>query len=575
MAKNQLTSPQGANFDHLVSNLVLGVEERLSHHQSEIDVDILTFINEEVDLGIELTLQQRTVLKAFYNMPLTDEEISVLEYWKLRNNCTWSADEKYQLLVLEAGRRSGKSTLASLIATYEFYTLCKIPSPQTYYKISTNTPISILVLATTASQGKKTIFKAVVGTVRNTRYFQRLEQQGRLFVGKEEISFEEKLLYVYSGNSQSGAQVGGTVKVLVMDEVARFKDSDGESNAIELWSNLGIATTTFGQDAKRVAISSAWFEGDAISQLYDGTVLDPHALGIRVRSWDMNPIHAARDNPVVASEYLRDPVQAALEFEGVRPAAVDAFLDQHEVKAAFRGKSKIHATRYVEEEAGFNLVKLRVNEVESFAGASVCHIDPAIGTDTYAAAFGHNEFDAQGRQVVVIDGFLAWEPSHEAQVSITDVQKSILLVHKRRPLSKLSADHYNSVETVQRLRQYGIQCDIQYFSNNTQVSMYDLLRQLLHEQRIILPTDSPWTPLALSELSKVQLIKGRKIDHPTNGSKDIADCVAAVCWNLATRIVRDSIQRKIPIKEVAMNVNTIPYPNFQQSRQRWFESRKQ
>ncbi|EKQ70416.1 hypothetical protein OsccyDRAFT_0703 [Leptolyngbyaceae cyanobacterium JSC-12] len=556
-------------FNNLLDNLVLGVEERLAKAVPDT-LNILEFLEEEVDLGIELTLQQRTVLKAFYNLPLTEEETSVLEYWNARDTCTWHPDDIYQVLVLEAGRRSGKSSLASIITAYEFYKLCRLACPQEHYGISKNTPISIIVLATTASQGKKTIFKAVVGVIRNTRYFNQLEQQGRLFVGKEEISFEEKLLYIYSGNSQSGAQVGGTVKVLVMDEVARFKDLDGESNALELWSNLGISTTTFGREARRVAISSAWYEGDAIEKLFDASKTDPVALGIRAKSWDMNPIHAARDNPVVASEYIRDPVHAALEFEGIRPAAVDAFLNANEVKAAFKGRSVIKASRYEEEEAGFNLVKLRVEHIEPFNGSTVFHVDPAIGTDTYAAAFGHNEFDEAHRQIVVIDGFLCWEPNHKAQVSITNVQEAILAVNRRRPISKLSADHYNSVETVQRMRQHGIMCDIQYFSNNTQVAMYDLVRMLLHEQRLILPYDSIWTPLALSELCKVQLIKGRKIDHPASGSKDLSDCIAAVCWQLASRVTRDTVAKKGVIKHVNYQSGNSSLQNYQSARDRWF-----
>lgn len=559
---------QALDFNNLLDAFVNSVEEKLTDGKSEV-LNIIEFIEQEVNLGIELTLQQRTVLKAYYNLPLTAEEQSVLEFWNIKGTCTWNSKDTYQVLVLEAGRRSGKTTLSALITTYEFYKLCKLPSPQQFYGISKNTPISIIVLATTASQGKKTIFKAVIGTIRNTRYFQTLEQQGRLFVGKEEVNFDEKLLFIYSGNSQSGAQVGGTVKVLVMDEVSRFKDTDGDSNAIELWSNLGISTTTFGREARRIAISSAWYEGDAIEQLFDSTKTDPYALGIRAKSWDLNPIHAARDNPVIASEYIRDPIAAALEFEGVRPAAVDAFLNATEVKAAFKGRSCLSAKKYVEEEAGFKLVKVQLSDIDFYSGNTVGHIDPGVETDAYAAAFGHNEFDDLNRQIVVIDALLAWEPTHDTQVSMTDVYEAILTVNRRRPISKLTADHYNSMETIQRLRREGIMAEVLYFSNNTQLAMYDLVRMLLHEQRLILPYDSPWTPLALSELCKVQLIRKAKIDHPPQGSKDLADAIAAVCWNLASRVMRDSVTKATTITTTSFKTNAVAAPAFQTARQRW------
>lgn len=552
MVKPKSNAPDFAN---LFDSFVTSVEEQLTDTQTNI-YDIMQFIEHEVNLGIELTLQQRTLLKAYYNLELTPEEISVLEFWNYKGTSTWHAEDRYQVLVVEAGRRSGKTTLASLIVSYEFYKLCKLPSPQAHYGISKNTPISIIVLATTASQGKKTIFKAVIGTLKNTKYFQVLEQQNRLFIGKEEVSMDEKLLYIYAGNSQSGGQVGGTVKVLLMDEVARFKDVEGESNAIELWSNLGIATTTFGLEAKRVAISSAWYEGDAIAQLYESTKTDPHALGVRAKSWDLNPIHAARDNPVIASEYIRDPAAAALEFEGIRPAVTDAFLNYSEIKQALRGRVSIQCQKQIVDESGFKMVHLELKDIETYYGNTVFHLDPGLQNDSYAAAFGHNEFDSKNRQIVVIDGFLVWEPEYNTQVSITNVYDTIQQINKKRPITKLTADHYNSAETIQRLRRDGISAEVLYFSNRTQLAMYDLVRTLLHEQRLILPYNSQWTPLVITELSKVQLIKRIKIDHPPAGSKDLADAVAAVCWHLASRIMRDSATKTSTLKTTSFGRGT-------------------
>ena len=69
--------------------------------------NILTFIDEEVDLGIEFTRQQRLILKLVYGLPLEDEDIAILEYWKALGKTTWAGDieKKLQVLILEAGRR--------------------------------------------------------------------------------------------------------------------------------------------------------------------------------------------------------------------------------------------------------------------------------------------------------------------------------------------------------------------------------------------------------------------------------------------------------------------------------------
>lgn len=525
------------DFQNLFGDLVRDVRELISPGGALLN--ILEFIDEEVNLGIKLTLQQNLVLKVLYNLPLTDEDISVLEFWKAAERSTWAPDQHYQTLILESGRRSGKTNLAALICAYEFYKLCKMNSPQIHYNIATSTPIAILVIATTADQAKKTIFRNVIGVINNSPYFQALVDQGKLFVGKEEVSYEEKLLYIYSGNSRSGAQVGGTLKCLVMDEVARFQDSDGHSNAIELWSNLGISCAPFGTEAIRVAISSAWYKGDAIEKLYASTAEDSTAIGIKSRSWDLNPIHAARDNPVVASEYVRDPVQAGIEFEGIRPEAVDAYLDADEVKDCFRTPSAVSASVYTSNTSP-KLVCMHLGSIEPKPHPTVIHIDPAFANDAYALAMGYNDFDDTGRSIVTIDAVLAWEPTPEAQVSITNVVDTILEIARYRHIVKVTADHYNSTETIQRLRLQGINAETVYFSNSKQFEMYKLVKELMHESRLLLPQQSPWKPLVLRELSQVQLIKGTKIDHPKDGSKDTADAIAAVAHQLSLRLAYDA-----------------------------------
>jgi len=427
---------------------------------------------------------------------------------------------------------SGKSSLVAIITAYEFYKLCRLKHPQAYYGVASSTPISILVLATTAQQAKTTIFRTIIGVFRSSKYFRKLEKEKKLFIGKEEISYDEKQLYIQSGHSNSGAQVGGTLKCLIMDEVTRFKSEEGGNNALALWSNLGISCAPFKHQAKRIAISSAWYEGDAIQKLYESTKSDSNAIAFRLKSWEVNPIHASRDNPIVASEYNIDPIKAATEFEGIRPSSVDAFLDLKQINKAFHGRCKVFAS--VLKNSG--LVKLDITKIIKNEDRHnyVVHIDPAITKDSYAFALAHSEFDEEGRSIVHVDSLLAWEPDFQHDVSISNVGEVIKFINKSMPIFKVTADHYNSAETIQRLKEDGINAEIVFFSNRQQMLMYDLLRQLLHEERIVLPKDCMWAGKAIRELSQVQLLRGIKIDHPKGEgySKDLADTIAAVAYML-------------------------------------------
>ena len=56
----------------------------------------------------ELYPTQRAILKSFYNEPLDEEELAILNSWKEQDRTTWVQDRSYISLVLEAGRRASK-----------------------------------------------------------------------------------------------------------------------------------------------------------------------------------------------------------------------------------------------------------------------------------------------------------------------------------------------------------------------------------------------------------------------------------------------------------------------------------
>jgi hypothetical protein len=539
-----VTKSTGLETEDFFADLVTNLQTTFA--QDSEAVDIVDFVEREIDpekWGIKLSDRQLLVLKCFYNCELTDDELGILESLAALERTNFDverykeegpSDEVKQALVVECGRRGGKTLLGAVIIAYEFYKLCLKPCPQKNYGMGANTPIVIYCLATGAEQTKKTIY----GQARALLYFipkiARLIDNGEIIVGETEVKYPSKLLYIYSGNSKSSSQVGSSVILLVMDEVARFKNDNGESNALELWSNIGVSGVTFGSDARRVAISSAWEEGDAIQKLNEMSMkleVRSSFASFRLRSWDLNPDGAARDNPVIAAEYASNPKQAATEFEGIRFNGLNCFLEESEVERAFtKGLTTIKVEKLPITDD--KLVRLRVNSVLKSNHTTYMHLDPAVKRDAYAMAYGHGE-RAPGEEVkVIIDGLLAWEPFDGNQVSITNVQSVIYDIHSIRPIAKLTADHQHSPETIERLKANGINASTIYFSRAIQLEMYDCLRQLLHEDRIVLPRNSPWSVLLKDELLNVQLINGVKIDHRPEKSKDLADCVASIAWQI-------------------------------------------
>jgi hypothetical protein len=436
------------------------------------------------------------------------------------------------------------SLCASVIGAYEFFKLARMKCPQEHYGIAKVSTISILCLATQATQGQRTIFGGIKAVIQECKYFKRLIEAQELFLLDEEIRYPGKRLAIYAGTSKSSSQVGATLKALIMDEIARFENEKGINNALELWSNLGASTVTFGKDAIKVAISSAWCQGDAIQILREKAEYSPNCLSFSLRSWDLNPVKAARDNPIIVAAYAEDPIKAALEFENIRPAVGDSFIPLNEIEDIPKRSAAVKLEPTTVVVGGVTYRTVAVVEGKAEWCNTVLHIDPSMGKDGYGLAFGHSEFDEDGLQTVVIDGLGMWQKDHQHSIYLADVEKVILQIHKLRHIVKVSADHYGSgAETLQRLKMHGLRCETVYFSNRTQVEMYELLRQLIHQRRLVLPGDSYWTGLLIRELSRIQLIRGMKIDHPpgVNESKDLADAVAAVAWHLAQRTHIDAL----------------------------------
>lgn len=522
------------SFDDVMSSFFDDVNLQLDS-KSGSNLNIIEFVDQELNLGIKLTDQQILILKCFYGLDLTLSEISILEYWQAEYNFTYTLGYEHQGLILNIGRRGTKSTLASLIVAYEFYKLCRLESPQEFYNISRSSWIGILVIATTATQSKDTIFGSVIGVFQNCRYFKQLEASGDLFIGTEFITLKSKLITIKSGNSKSSSQVGGNLLLLVMDEFALFTAEDGKSNAMNLWSALGISLSPFGFAGKRLAISSAICQGDAIEELRLALKDDSSFVTAELPSWAVNPSVHRDTNPITSSEYTLNAKVAALHYENIRGSSENAYLDANEIDNAFTGTSSIISIDEIVQINGSSLISQIIKHIDKspIGVSNFLHFDSSIKKDSYALCFAHTEFD---KQKLTIDGTLVWKPEKDTPVYFKNVFDSIIEVHKHRPLFKVSTDQYGaSAETIQNIHIYGIKTQVINFTNTQQILMYKTLKNLLGERRLILPRNCRWQELTCKELKELLLLetgKTLKIDHPnsTTGSKDIADCIASICW---------------------------------------------
>lgn len=117
-------------------------------------------------------------------------------------------------------------------------------------------------------------------------------------------------------------------------------------------------------------------------------------------------------------------------------------------------------------------------------------------------------------------------------------------------IGTISTDQYQSSYMRELLGAQGF--NTQKVSVDASIDPYLGLKNILYDQRIELIKND----LRDTELIKLQRVNN-KIDHPANGSKDLADCLCGACWTLTT----EHAQSPPSSNKVAKAIATVNNPN--------------
>jgi hypothetical protein len=534
---------------------------------SEInDLNILEFVEEILDLGYELSKEQKLILKTFYNLELDESDIAHLEYWKSESEdrTTYDFGLMYQTLILESGRGSGKTTLGAIMSLYAFYFCLTKEHPHKWFRdhgcsLGNSTAIDILILATGQEQTTKGIFAEVSAMLTDSTYFKTLVDAGKIDVTLTQISSKEKRTRIRAGHSNSRSQVGGSILLLVLDEAVRFEDDKGENNALLILRNVGKGTQRFASFGRRLVISSAWEEGDVMVQLYEGAKGSAATLGYRLTTFHMNPL-MYRERPDIADTYKEKFEWSQLEYEGIRTANQQGFFDKKIVEEAFVGLSDliVEETSICENEVnyiGLEIISgLKASKYPAFA-----HIDYGIVNDATTLAVGYvDPFTYK----IVIDYLLVWKPRIDRELglikpNIENIENCVLAIHEERKIETLTFDQFNSEATIQKLNRMGINTR-RDFTTAKQKEEYTAFRRLLQNNKIVFPTNSRWTDLLKTEMTRLMLKNNTKIDHPAKGSKDLIDACMAVgnlCqqWKINFNICPDEARNEPLVNSIKID----------------------
>jgi len=466
-------------------------------------------------LGIDwLFERQWKVLKEFYNKsPDTGRMI-------------------FKDMVLCWGMRSGKTTEASIIATYEGFKLIQMGTPCAHYGLPAGTEIFIINVATSDRQAKDTVFAHIKARFEYSRWWKNQKKIER----HNEIVFpvQDGKIIFRSEHSNSASLAGKNVICSVFDEMARFKQTGGVASAEMVYDTLSRGAKTFKKDGKRIAISSPVLVDDFFyGELYMKGKNEPQVYVDHGATWEVNDTIGMED---LEDEFRRNPETAMRDYGAIPSHAIERYFREfNRIELLERGTPNPRVT-FAEHKLEDNSIEM-LCDIKNVDGTDwkgqqgiIYHSagDPAVKNDVFGFAlghksptgmlmcdliftFGHDDMgkDNDGKQIKEVDA--------------RKVKALVLELRKRCLLACFVTDIWNFPETLQEIRRNGIEVR----QNTVGKREYDHFKEKGYLGEVDLPTNA----LVLHEFENLEVINQTKVEHPRTGSKDTSDAVVNMFYS--------------------------------------------
>lgn len=521
----------------------------------EIPVSVEEFVNGEEFLdfaneGLVLSEYQYQLIKVSTQIYKKETLFEIYDHERAERRWKETKNE----VIAQWGKGSGKDFASTIAVAYLVYLLLCLKDPAKYYGKPSGDNIDILNVAINADQARRVFFDNFKQRIFKCSWF-----AGKFSVNQGHFAFN-KNINVYSGHSEREAFEGYNFLYVVLDEIAGFAidNNTGNANAktaeaiYDMYSQS--VTSRFAEYGKIVLLSFPRYRDDFIQTRYKEAIKvketvvqthrfkidrdlpdgiegnefdisweqdhiieyeDPRTFALKRASWEVNP---GKDiDKDYTRAFLTKPTDSLGRFACMPPDAIDAF---------FKDKNKIQealtATNFVEEDGSYNAyAKPDPNKVY------FVHVDLARLHDNCAVAIAHVEKWGTRRigtemteaaPVVRVDGIRWWKPTRERSVDFVEVREFILSLRTRGYNVRLvTFDRWESTEMIDYLNSMGQKAE----KLSVAKKHYEDLAMVVHEGRLTAPA----IELLEKELLQLRIMPNDKVDHPRNGSKDLADAM--------------------------------------------------
>ena len=486
-------------------------------------------------------------------------------YPRIKDICEEIIEGKYTEGVEVIGIGGGKSYSSEILACYSAHDLLCLSNAHQYYNLSFDKAIAIMNMGITATQANEIVFAGVRSFVERSPFFMQFNP----VVLANTIRFKQEKILMVSGNSKATTPLGYNIFTAILDEAAFYLDTDNHSLAEEIYSALQRRIISrFGMDGLTLMISSPKYVGDFIMRKLLEKKLSDKVFGIQMPTWKIKPAKVMEEgNNFYFNKESHDiqdkkPEVDAINIDLIKTKEFNGEADWWEIPGEFRQSFEVNpekskrdfgATPSLTLEAFdktgykiktyFNPKRTHpLDKAEKFVPAFECdaedselryiHIDLALSKDACGFAMGcFDGYDTSGkerRMKVKIDLMMQIKAPKGGEIKFNRVRDIIYTLDELGfDIAKVTYDGWQSVDSRQILEDKGYETDLLSVDRTTEA--YDTLKELVHTKCL----DYYHYDVFENEYERLEIIKGKKVDHPADGSKDVSDAVAGVCLNIA------------------------------------------
>lgn len=486
----------------------------------------------------------------------------------------------------------GKTTFASIALPYMCHWVLCLRDPCDYFELMPGSKIAFMQMSTSKTQATGVVFGDIFARIKNSPWFVHNYPYDDRF--EKEIKFAKDIWVLPGGSSETMFEgyniLGGVLEEMDSHKITDEKDyADVGYDAIN--SRVASRFPILGDDGEEVGhkglvicIGQMKKSTGFAQRKYEEFLANPKTAYVwRQTIWESfgweryrnketgeikvfyyntknkKVIPEALANMLVENDdlikvpitYLKqfntNPEKALRDLAGIPPASSDPFISLVDRIESCRERWKdVHGDESpVVEDVGSRVKFQPWFKAKNDPRKRHIHIDLGISPegDALGLAMGHIdhmvEVENEIKPYISFDCLVRMFAPPGQEILISEVRQVVYYLKEELNfrVHSISMDGFQSTDSLQQFRKKRYIAD--YLSVDKSTLPYEDLRDAIYEGRCDFPPYIvPWrlgdvrkVEIALKELMELQHT-GKKIDHPTQGSKDVADAMAGTAHML-------------------------------------------